>query len=1555
MKYIQRILQVLACLLIGSYVALIFALDQPRVQEYIADAVEEQLEAKIGSRIDIGHITVGLFNAVELHNVTLYDKQDKELLHSKLIYGKIRISPLFNGKIFLRNISVLDANFHLYKETADGDINFKYIIDAFKSNKQPKKPLDLTINSLLLRRCQLVYDELYQPRPVDGRFSPHHVAATDINANLSLKHLTNDDISLRIRQLSLREQSGLAIESLHLRLTANRTHADIKDLDLALSNSHIAQKELAVDYDMSDLKNLKNTIRLTGQFDDVQIATQDVAHFVPALQTVDETFVASTLLQYGNSQLVLRNLNLQNQSHSLELLGNVTLRKDDAGRFGVSSDTQKLAVQQQFLSTVFSDVLHKSMPSQLQALGDILFNGDIYYLKESNQSGLASNNASLKGQLTTSLGLLDSDVKLERGRVTADLASKNFNPSLIVSHKYAPSFIDFHLNGDTELITSASGGGMGIGKTDADITVNAVTIDNQSFKNIHATASYNSPNVKLHLVTDDAAAKLQGDFATQLGGTKPWTAKPNDVTFDINIDRLSPSMLHLTNRFGQGVIAMKAAGAINTFDIDNLKANLAISDFTLTGDHDHTTPFHISNLDIQTQPEDIGNHILVLSDYADFEYIGPIHPQELKRIASNIYENVQQGVFNESKSAVNILKDSNSQFASFSDKKIKFFFDLKDAEFLNRLFGVKANYSGTIKAHGSASDDGNYLSIVCEAPSLSFGKFTVSDLSLYVLSDDGSFNILGKGRKALKNGDVKVELTAINRDGRILTEIEWEESVRKAFHGNLSAVSKIDMPSSLSSATPELPVAEVPGVATTEASEKKSKFGITTEFTPSQVYIGDSIWEFSKSKIDYHNNRVIIDNFGVHSASQRLAINGVYDRSFEDAINVNLDNIDLDYVLAFVNLNVVEFSGHATGKIAVKALPDGSPWAEATVNVPDLQFNHAPFGNANVVLRWEHADKDIVIDGHITEPGIGYTNVRGYVDPINRDLDLRTEGVNTQLGFLNKYTDGIFSNISGRASGHCRIYGGFQTIEFSGHEYADCEATIPVTGVSYEVKGADVDIVPDAFKVKSAIIQDKYDGEGKANGTLTHTHIKNMNYDFELEGENLRLYDKPRELDMPFYATATGSGKVHIYGKPGSLNAEMELETKPGSELTYILDSPDADVSQLITFHDVTPADSDTISTLLPIATDIGHTQKTQVYDVVQTINIPAQTAPTTTDINLEFKVKVDDNSCLHLITDDKSGDVITVYGSGPIHATYHNKSGFQMYGNYNIERGSYNLNIPSLAQRKKFEILSGGQVNFSGDPANADVKVKAQYVVSSASLADLNIGKGFANNTTRVNCLANIYGEVANMQFDLGLELPNCSQDEQQMVNNLIASDEDRTMQVMYLLGVGRFYAYNWNATDIAQSQSVLMMNSLLSSTLSSQLNNIISDAIGSKNWSFGTNISTGQMGWSDMEVEGLVSSRLLNNRLIINGNFGYSERQAATSNFVGDFDMQYLFNRKGTIRGKAYSETNDRYFTKSTLTTQGAGFQFKKDFTHFRELFGIKKKKKNKPAQQPETQEQK
>ena len=167
----------------------------------------------------------------------------------------------------------------------------------------------------------------------------------------------------------------------------------------------------------------------------------------------------------------------------------------------------------------------------------------------------------------------------------------------------------------------------------------------------------------------------------------------------------------------------------------------------------------------------------------------------------------------------------------------------------------------------------------------------------------------------------------------------------------------------------------------------------------------------------------------------------------------------------------------------------------------------------------------------------------------------------------------------------------------------------------------------------------------------------------------------------------------------------------------------------------------------------------------------------------------------------------------------------------------------------------------------------------------------------------------------------------------------------------MGKFYAYDV-ANNGTQTDAT---SSLAFSTLSGQLNNMLSQVISSQNWNVGTNLTTGEKGWSDVEAEAILSGRLLNNRLIINGNFGYRENTLQNSNFVGDFEAIWLLTPSGELRLRGYNQTNDRYFTKSTLTTQGIGLMYKKDFTDWGELFDwFLRRRRNRTSRQKQKEEQ-
>ena len=148
---------------------------------------------------------------------------------------------------------------------------------------------------------------------------------------------------------------------------------------------------------------------------------------------------------------------------------------------------------------------------------------------------------------------------------------------------------------------------------------------------------------------------------------------------------------------------------------------------------------------------------------------------------------------------------------------------------------------------------------------------------------------------------------------------------------------------------------------------------------------------------------------------------------------------------------------------------------------------------------------------------------------------------------------------------------------------------------------------------------------------------------------------------------------------------------------------------------------------------------------------------------------------------------------------------------------------------------------------------------------------------------------------------------------------------QIIYLLALNRFYTPDYmNATTNNNE-----LTSVASSTISSQLSNLLGQI--SDKWTISPNFHSQKGDFSDVDVDLALSSQLLNNRLLFNGNFGYRDNtyNSKNSNFIGDFDIEYLLNSRGNLRLKAYNHFNDQnYFIRNALTTQGVGIVFRHEF---------------------------
>ena len=695
---------------------------------------------------------------------------------------------------------------------------------------------------------------------------------------------------------------------------------------------------------------------------------------------------------------------------------------------------------------------------------------------------------------------------------------------------------------------------------------------------------------------------------------------------------------------------------------------------------------------------------------------------------------------------------------------------------------------------------------------------------------------------------------------------------------------------------------------------------------PSHIILNDTIWNVEPSDILYSENHLLVDHFNVHHQEQHITIDGRASKNLQDSLTVDLNEVEVSYILDLVSFDAVEFSGKATGQAIVKSLFDDFD-AHAALDVNNFKFERGRMGTLHALVFWNKEKQQIDINAQANDgPGV-FTDIYGFVSPTHNTIALNIDAHQTYVDFMHNFTNSFLSHITGHADGSVLLAGTLDEMNLTGELAVEGEATVTALNTTYQLHRDTVVFIPDEIELHGLPLTDRYGHHATLSGGIHHKHLTRLTFDLFVNADNLLAYDFKDFGESNFYGTVFASGDVSIKGRPGEVTINCNVTPQENTLFVYNASSPDAISNQEFIQWGSANTSRTTGKSGLSGDTELS-------YDPD---DIP-------TDIHINFLVNCTPAATMRLLMDMNTNDYINLNGNGTIRATFYNKGPFNMFGTYTVDHGTYGVTIQNII-KKNFTFNPGGTIVFGGDPYQAALNLQALHTVSGVSLSDLSIGNSFASNTIRVNCLMNITGQPESPQVDFDLEMPTVNADEQQMIRSVINGQQEMNQQVLYLLGIGRFYNRGQNNATTQQDQTSLAMQSLLSGTLSAQINMLLNTVITNDNWNFGANITTGDEGWHNAEYEGLISGRMLNNRLLLNGQFGYRDNATrATKSFIGDFDIQYLLFPNGNLSVKVYNMTNDRYFTKSSLNTQGIGLIMKKDFNGLGDLFSSEKKKRKK-----------
>lgn len=960
--------------------------------------------------------------------------------------------------------------------------------------------------------------------------------------------------------------------------------------------------------------------------------------------------------------------------------------------------------------------------------------------------------------------------------------------------------------------------------------------------------------------------------------------KNSVFNFTARAEHIRPDNLYLINKYESPDISLSLNADFTGNNIDNLEGAIQIDSLSFK-----TTPkdFFLKQLKVTASGVTQDRKLTISSDIINGEVNGAYS-----------FTTIVPSFMNTFKSYLPALVSSRQKDLTAKENNFSLLFTIENTEVVSEVFKLPFSVVNQARIIGHYNNVYNKFRFEAFFPSFKTGASLFESGYVVCSNPSDHVNLQVKATnyndKGLRN---YINLSADAKEDRINSLISWANNKARTFKADLSTSTSF-----------------------VNVKEEKANSFLRTqiELQPSPIVLNDSLWTIQPADIILEKGKVLIDNFKISHNEQFLKLHGIVSKEPSDTLNLALNDLELSYIFDILNIPALRFAGRATGTFNINDL-SGSRIMNTDLGINNFSFNDVDLGRLNLYSEWDDEQKGILMLGTIYKNDSTWTDVNGYIYPIGKKagLSLHFDANDLNVAFIQPFIGKVIENLQGRGYGHAHLFGPFKELSVEGDVFIrDGGLGIDYLNTYYNFSDS-IHLTPTAITMKDVRLYDDEGNKARVNGNVFHQHFKDIRFDATIQPDNFLVYNVTERKNPQIYGKVYGSGTARIKGDLNLIDFEINLRSNPRTHISLnFMEGSKASDYDFITF----------INKRQPIPSLVDSTLN-------QVNNWRDDDGP---ELRMNFQVDMTPDASIEMIIDPISGDRIKGSGSGSMQIQYGTKTDLRMYGSYTIVNGNYNFSLQQVIH-KMFKIREGSSISFRGDPFDANLNIDGIYNLT-ANLADLD--DKFTQEASRtnvpVNCVLKLNGMLRNPDISFDLELPNSSQELERQMLSIVNAQDLMTRQIIYLLVLGKFYTPDYMTASTSSFAAVA--SSTISAQLSSALNSI-TDKV-----QIGTNIRTNNSSFDDTEVALLLSSQLLDNRLLFNGNFGYRNNtiQNENASFVGEFDLEYKLNKSGEIRLKAYNHYNDmyKYLIKSGSTTQGVGIMFKKDFITPADIFRKKRK---------------
>ncbi len=1511
MKKSYKILRFIIICLLGilflTPAILYLALSLPSVQRYICNKTESELSTLLAVDVNIDHVQISPFSRVTLHRVTIDDANKQHVLKVQRLGAGINLwDYMAHNRIVLNYAELIGMEANIYRDSIGSPLNIQPIIDALspKDKSKPPTKFDFKINNVVIRTSSIRYNVLSVPTKESG-FDPSHININDFSADIRLPQMKNDDFFVELRRLTFSEESGLQLSNLSGDFHISSSGISINNLSLELPYSLLSFADFGVNYNGWDALNQKwKELPINLHLENnSHISTNDIASFIPSVTDLSMNFDTRIHIKGTANDIVIDSLQLSSQTGALiNIAGNIKGLTDSitAIRWEIPTLEARFNGTRAVSAVSHFTSLKNNLRGLMSNLGNVVLNGSAVggmthgnfdvditsaignILLRTDYSGIYPNQSITKG--------IHCDGSIEVSEFSGEKLMTGLSGTLADINNLSAA-----INYDFKLHKKAPTG-------TADVVIDQLIFRNNEFNDIIANISSDGNIYKGAINLDNSGVLLNAIAEANIKAPKKTlSGKVKVQGLDLSIFNTSPTVVGKK-------LSFSADAELNGSNVDDIEGHFHIFNLQFIDNNGNGTK--LDNICINSHRSDSIDSLTIKSDIIDGKIEGKYHLSTIANVGKELLSQTLPALINNNDISDDFWEEPQNK------NHFNYCFVLKSLNPLGDLVKLPVKVIDPIKLNGNFNTINRGITLNVNAPYLLQGtnkviERTMLNANIYGATVEDPLsrsNLMFTTSVPTKKGMMTLNTEANAIDNQIDTKLTWKIDRERNFSGEINTSTKF-------------------------SRNENNELRTDLTFNPSQLVFNDTIWDVKQSHIYAEGKVIDIDDFKVGHADQHITINGRASELPTDTITLSLMDVSLDYVFETLDIPTAMFGGNATGNFYATELLTKSPSAYTPgLDVKQLTYNYSLMGDAIIRAEWLADVKAVGLHADISQTNGRKSYVDGKIFPFNESLDLTFDADKINVEFLLPYMSAFAKDIQGYASGKARLWGTFKLIDMVGDIYGeDIKLTLGFTNTSYTTTDS-VRLTPGRIGLDNLTLYDDYGNTAKLNGWLTHECFKSPRFEFLIsDARNLLVYDMKENNEQPWYGRVFGSGGASVNGQPGLVEIGVDMTTTENSAFTYVLSNAlKAQEYNFITFRDRDQARKDSIAAL--------NAPPALVQQIKSQAN--SNSATSSSDYRMTFNVDITPQALITLVMDPVGGDRIKAHGNGILSLSYDSSSeDLRMNGTYTLEEGSYNFTLQDIII-KDFTINSGSTISFLGDPYAAQLNLTALYQVRGANLTDLDESfledKELNRTNVPVNALLKVRGDMRQPEIGFDLDFPSLTEETKRKVLSIVNTEEMMNRQIIYLLALNRFYTPDY-MTATRGNEFVSVASSTISSQLSSMLGQL------SDSWDIAPNFRSSRGDFSDVEVDVALSSHLLNNRLLLNGNLGYRDKTLNNNSFIGDFDIEYLLNRSGTLRLKAYNRYNDQnYYLKSALTTQGVGIVVKRDFdsmTSFLKKFRRKK----------------